>query len=242
MKPLKIFTVGVVLGVMLGTGVGSAAIPDSVSGIISSCVRIRDGAIRLIDAQVGQTCKSGERLISWGQTGPQGERGLPGSDGPSLAVLDASGDVVGSFVTSTGGGGLVLVSGDGPLAVYANGLPQAAGDAVFAQSDCEGVPYVAVNLLETWSAQFAPFGIPFVVVTEVSNTDTPVAYRVEVTGTEQVISRRSFLASSGSTGSPATQCVNVEPEQPVDSLTVVPISETSSVPPFNGPLSVGELP
>ena len=64
-----------VLGAIVGagvTGVAWGAIPDSTSATISACYRADNpnkGALRVIDAQTGQTCGMGERALSWSQRG-----------------------------------------------------------------------------------------------------------------------------------------------------------------------------
>src|SRR6516225_3908697 len=65
----------------VAAGVAYATVPDS-QGLIHSC--IRNGAIRIIDTDAGQTCKAGESALQWSQTGPQGppgSQGQPGSQG-----------------------------------------------------------------------------------------------------------------------------------------------------------------
>jgi hypothetical protein len=90
-----------------------AAIPDA-AGVIHSC--IKNGAIRMLDTEAGQTCKAGELSLQWNQTGPQGppgpkgdqgEPGPPGQDAVRLwAVVDDQADLV-------HGNGVVGVTGPG---------------------------------------------------------------------------------------------------------------------------------
>lgn len=68
------FLIGVVVA---GATVAVATIPHSISGVITGCYANRNGALRVIDAQAGQTCARGETQISWNQTGPQGPAGDP---------------------------------------------------------------------------------------------------------------------------------------------------------------------
>jgi hypothetical protein len=78
-KPLLIlFALLVVAG-----GVAYAAIPGA-DGTISGCYRTIDGTLRVIDAEAGQTCRSGEKPITWSQTGPPGPPGEPGEPGETL--------------------------------------------------------------------------------------------------------------------------------------------------------------
>lgn len=55
-----------------------AAIP-SANGTISAC-KDSKGALKVIDADAGQTCNANQQLLTWGQQGPQG---LPGPQGPA---------------------------------------------------------------------------------------------------------------------------------------------------------------
>ena len=81
--------------------VAGAAIPDD-DGTIRGCYLTFNGALRVIDAESGETCRSQEGEISWnqagvpgpqgvqGQQGVQGEQGPPG-DGGMPTVYFASG-------------------------------------------------------------------------------------------------------------------------------------------------------
>lgn len=62
------------------TGAAVASIPAS-TGVISGCYATKDGALRLIDAEVGQPCDHKELPITWSQMGPQGAQGVPGPAG-----------------------------------------------------------------------------------------------------------------------------------------------------------------
>lgn len=66
------FSIGALVA---GATVAFASIPHSTSGQITGCYSARSGALRVIDAQAGQTCARGETQISWNQTGPQGPVG-----------------------------------------------------------------------------------------------------------------------------------------------------------------------
>lgn len=62
-------------------GVASASIPNSVTGVITGCYKPSDGKLRVIDAQSGSVCASGESTVTWNQTGPQGPAGPQGPQG-----------------------------------------------------------------------------------------------------------------------------------------------------------------
>jgi hypothetical protein len=49
-------------------GVADASIPDA-SGAIHACYSLKDGALRVIDTDAGQTCGGKETPLSWSQTG-----------------------------------------------------------------------------------------------------------------------------------------------------------------------------
>ena len=73
---------GLAAGLILGAAaVAVAAIPDSNTGVISACMKTRDGTIRIIDAQAGRRCITGETLITWNQKGVLGAQGATGAQG-----------------------------------------------------------------------------------------------------------------------------------------------------------------
>jgi hypothetical protein len=62
---------------------GWAAIPSSQDGTISACLK-KDGNIKVIDSEAGDSCKKNEQPLSWNVQGPlgaQGEQGPPGVRG-----------------------------------------------------------------------------------------------------------------------------------------------------------------
>jgi hypothetical protein len=58
------------------TGVGYAAIPSS-NGTITAC-RDSKGALKVIDAEAGQTCSANQQPLTWNQQGPAGAPGIAG--------------------------------------------------------------------------------------------------------------------------------------------------------------------
>jgi hypothetical protein len=69
--PTAAFVVGAVAAGGLG-GIAYAAIPHSVSGVISACRATTGtplGRLRVIDAEAGQTCAAGETALSWNAKG-----------------------------------------------------------------------------------------------------------------------------------------------------------------------------
>ena len=85
-----------VVGTLAAVGVGYAAIPGGADGVIHGCYQrpgllANEGALRVIDTEKGQTCRSNELAVDWNQKGakgdagpqgPQGPKGDPGSPGP----------------------------------------------------------------------------------------------------------------------------------------------------------------
>jgi type VI secretion system secreted protein Hcp len=85
--------------------VAYATIPDA-GAVIHGCASKEGGALRAIDTDKGETCKSNEFPVNWNQTGPKGADGAPGKDGatgpagpagsstpdrPAIGTLDATG-------------------------------------------------------------------------------------------------------------------------------------------------------
>jgi len=70
----------VVLLVALGAASFALASIPSSTGVINACYA-RDGSIRLIDTDAGQSCRRRETLLSWNQRGPQGLQGIQGPRG-----------------------------------------------------------------------------------------------------------------------------------------------------------------
>jgi hypothetical protein len=80
---MKGLALGIAIGIVLAGGtVALASIPDS-AGVIHGCRNNKDGSLRIIDTDAGQTCKSSETALPWNQTGPQGPAGPAGPPGLS---------------------------------------------------------------------------------------------------------------------------------------------------------------
>jgi hypothetical protein len=81
---LGALSLGVVVAVLTGGIAGAlAAIPDSDDGEIHACHSKFDGKVRVIDAQGGAGCWTGESRLVWSQKGPAGPQGPPGEPGPT---------------------------------------------------------------------------------------------------------------------------------------------------------------
>ena len=66
--------------VLLAGGMVFGAIPDR-EELITGCYGTRTGDLRVIDAEVGNECRSSEMAISWNQRGLAGDPGPAGADG-----------------------------------------------------------------------------------------------------------------------------------------------------------------
>jgi hypothetical protein len=76
MVPIKRKTLAAAVGLAaVSAGVGYAAIP-SAGGTISAC-KSSKGALKVIDAEAGQSCPDGQQLLTWNQQGPAGPQGAP---------------------------------------------------------------------------------------------------------------------------------------------------------------------
>lgn len=72
---MKRFVVIVVVGTVAGLWVGGASAQE-----INACVKNSNGQFRVVEGP--EDCNGSEYFISWGMTGPSGERGPQGEPGP----------------------------------------------------------------------------------------------------------------------------------------------------------------
>ena len=68
------------LAALLVCGGAALAVTSASGDVISGCYAKRDGALRVIDATVGQ-CKASETALAWNQSGAQGPKGDAGPAG-----------------------------------------------------------------------------------------------------------------------------------------------------------------
>ncbi|MEZ4869257.1 MAG: hypothetical protein R3C14_48490 [Caldilineaceae bacterium] len=76
--------VALVASLLTVSGLAWASIPAA-TGVITGCYA-KDGSLRVIDAETGQSCGSKAQQITWNQTGPvgpQGPQGPVGRPGPT---------------------------------------------------------------------------------------------------------------------------------------------------------------
>jgi hypothetical protein len=91
-KRSKILLAVAGVAALLGAGgaVAFASIPNSNTHVITGCYTTTGtlkGSLRVIDAQAGQTCKSGETRLTWNQAGPIGPAGPQGPTGPGATAF-----------------------------------------------------------------------------------------------------------------------------------------------------------
>ncbi len=126
-RSLRIPVVLAVIALVAGAA-ANASIPGS-GGKIYACYKTSGGAVRLINYPT-KKCVTGEKLITWNQTGPTGPQGLTGAQGPQ-GVTGATGSA--GPQGATGANGTNGTNGtDGNTVLYGTGAPAAgigvAGD------------------------------------------------------------------------------------------------------------------
>ena len=102
MKKLYII-LAVAAALAVATGVGYAAIPSS-TGAISAC-KDSKGALKVIDAEAGETCGAGKQLLTWNQQGPPG----PAGGALGSARVGTSGHVLEQFAQNVTDANIVKV-------------------------------------------------------------------------------------------------------------------------------------
>ena len=132
------------------SGVGYAAIPGS-DGTISAC-KDSKGALKVIDAEAGQTCSANQQHLAWNQQGQPGPQGAPGPAGPqgpaggarAHAHIGLTGSVWDGNLTSAN----VVRAGVGRYCFGSLGFdPQTAVVTLGAQSTTPGTPVPIVRIL-----------------------------------------------------------------------------------------------
>lgn len=73
--------VGGAAATLLVAGVATAAIPNSSTKVVTTCVNKSTGVVRVIDAQAGKRCKARERTLTLNQKGAAGLNGATGAVG-----------------------------------------------------------------------------------------------------------------------------------------------------------------
>lgn len=86
MSKVSALVAGILIGAVVVGGVAAATIPSS-SGVLSACMNKKNGQIRMVDAEAGKKCGSGQKLLTWNQRGPEGKRGPAGKDGADGKIV-----------------------------------------------------------------------------------------------------------------------------------------------------------
>ncbi len=127
-RPMKVAAIaaGVMIAGSAVTTVAVAAVPGT-DGMISGCRVLSSGVLRVIDAEAGEQCRTGEQPLDWNQQGvpgPTGETGAPGPSGVSRTHVGEQhhGDVVQigpsgarKIITLTVPAGKYIVQGHGQV-------------------------------------------------------------------------------------------------------------------------------
>ena len=98
--------------ILLMAIIAFATIPGP-NGVISSCYRKIDGALRVVDST--EQCKSNEEALTFNQTGPQGPVGPQGPSGTSQVYAYRS---TGSFILLNTTGNVLVASKNVPAGSY----------------------------------------------------------------------------------------------------------------------------
>jgi hypothetical protein len=99
-RPSPSMVIAFIALLVAGGGAAFAAIPDSDDGEIHGCYSTRNGDLRVIDAEAGQTCGNRETALVWNQQGPPGTPGTPGPAGAS-ALTGSAGNQFDFFQAET---------------------------------------------------------------------------------------------------------------------------------------------
>jgi hypothetical protein len=125
----RIVVVAAALLVLASGAVALAAIP-SADGTIHGCRDNRTGALRVIDAEAGQSCTAKETALTWNQTGPQGQAGANGVSGYELVVRDVVlASTASEFVTATCPSGKRALGGSAAMSSQVPFNPNAINNA-----------------------------------------------------------------------------------------------------------------
>ena len=134
-----------VVAALLAAGAAYATIPDS-NGVIHGCSANKDGSLRVIDLDAGQSCGTKESPLDWNTKGPAGPQGPIGPIGPQGPAGSAHGYQTNSITNVPGTMALTKVislSGlpDGVYLVFAQmNVLGDGGDRVYCSIDGTNVP------------------------------------------------------------------------------------------------------
>jgi hypothetical protein len=137
--------VAVAASLVVAGGVAYASVP-SANGTISAC-KDSKGAIKIIDAEAGQTCSSTQQLLTWKTSGVSGYEIVTANSGQALSAPDKS-------VTAFCPGGKVAVGGGGAAGHVGSG-GYITGPATDVALGSSGPQYGGLN---GWSASATGIG------------------------------------------------------------------------------------
>jgi hypothetical protein len=83
----KLAVASAITALGVAAAAASGAIPSGSDGAIHACYQkpgllTNPGAVRVIDKEAGQNCRSNETALQWNQAGPKGDQGPTGAFGP----------------------------------------------------------------------------------------------------------------------------------------------------------------
>ena len=196
------FVAGLAGGVLMaGSSLVLASIPDA-DGEITACVMTRTGSIRLIDTEIGQTCRRGEQPLSWDQSGSSGGTG-------QFVLLDGAGEELGVIAADfgdTGGSWCWVVWTGAEFRSYdvlghpCQNLATPPLSVYYSNSDCTGNAYLS-DFAPVTPAPRGAYGIDFPIIKQFLlgvETFLPILSKSNVTQIE------AQSVNDGETCSPTT--------------------------------------
>jgi hypothetical protein len=158
------------LGTLTAVGVGYAAIPGG-DGVIHGCYQkpgllANEGALRVVDTEKGQECRSNELPVEWNQKGakgdigpqgpkgdtgppgPKGDQGVQGEQGPKgdTGAQGPPGEVSGYEIVEENSDGIVAIAQCPPGKKVVGGGANASGQRMLKSSHPtdDGESWVAI--------------------------------------------------------------------------------------------------
>lgn len=134
----------IVAAVVAVPALAAAAIPNSATGMINACYATNGGALRVIDTQAGQTCRTGEQALNWPASGSTATQygtsqsvNLPHDAGFTTTVLTGPLLPPGTWNVSMHA---ILINGTGQTDTFRCGLNNSAGGLLAGDATSVGGP------------------------------------------------------------------------------------------------------